>query len=175
MFGAGGVGISVIQGARIAGAAEIVAVDMVPAKLEWAKQFGATHVATPDDLPALSAELTGGEGFDYAFEVVGRSEVIRSAYDNTRRGGTCVVVGAGSGEDMVSFSALELFAMEKKILGTIYGSADVRRDYDRLIRLWRTGRLDLEGMISRRIGLDDINDAFAAMTSGEVIRQVIEF
>jgi S-(hydroxymethyl)glutathione dehydrogenase/alcohol dehydrogenase len=175
VFGAGGVGISVIQGARIAGAAEIVAVDLNPGKLEATKKFGASHVATPEDLPALSAELTGGEGFDYAFEVVGRSEVIRSAYDNTRRGGTCVVVGAGSAEDMVSFSALELFAMEKKILGTIYGSSDVRRDYDRLIRLWKTGRLDLEGMISRRIGLDDVNDAFDALTDGGVIRQVISF
>jgi S-(hydroxymethyl)glutathione dehydrogenase/alcohol dehydrogenase len=175
IFGAGGVGISVIQGARIAGAAEIVAVDLNPGKLAATKRFGASHAVTPDDLPALSAELTGGEGFDYAFEVVGRSEVIRSAYDNTRRGGTCVVVGAGSGEDMVSFSALELFAMEKKILGTIYGSSDVRRDYDRLIRLWKTGRLDLEGMISRRLGLDDVNDAFAALTDGDVIRQVINF
>jgi len=175
VFGAGGVGISVIQGARICGAAELVAVDMVPAKLEWAKKFGATHAVTPEDLPALSAELTGGEGFDYAFEVVGRSEVIRSAYDNTRRGGTCVVVGAGSAEDMVQLSALELFAMEKKLLGTIYGSADVRRDYGRLIRLWEAGRLDLEGMITRKVELEDINEAFAAMESGEVIRQVIEF
>jgi S-(hydroxymethyl)glutathione dehydrogenase / alcohol dehydrogenase len=76
---------------------------------------------------------------------------------------------------MVQLSALELFATEKRLLGTIYGSADVRRDYDRLIRLWRTGRLDLEGMITRRIGLDDINDALDAMIAGEVIRQVINF
>jgi S-(hydroxymethyl)glutathione dehydrogenase / alcohol dehydrogenase len=175
VFGAGGVGISVIQGARIAGAAELVAVDVAEGKLKWAQQFGASHAVTPDDLPALSQELTGGQGFDYAFEVVGRSDVIRAAYDNTRRGGTCTIVGAGRADDNVTFNALELFAQEKAILGTIYGSSDVRRDYDRLIRLWRTGRLDLEGMISRRIGIDDINDAFTAMTSGEVIRQVIEF
>ncbi|MFL6240622.1 MAG: Zn-dependent alcohol dehydrogenase [Actinomycetes bacterium] len=175
VFGAGGVGISVIQGARIAGAAELVAVDMVPQKLEWAKQFGASHAVTPDDLPALSADLTGGEGFDYAFEVIGKSATIRAAWDNTRRGGTTVVVGAGAADDMVQLSALELFATEKRLLGTIYGSADVRRDYDRLIRLWRTGRLDLEGMITRRIGLDDINDALDAMLAGEVIRQVINF
>jgi S-(hydroxymethyl)glutathione dehydrogenase / alcohol dehydrogenase len=175
VFGAGGVGISVIQGARIAGAAELVAVDVAPTKLDWAKQFGASHAVTPDDLPALSQELTAGQGFDYAFEVVGRSEVIRAAYDNTRRGGVCTIVGAGRADDIVSFNALELFAQEKTILGTIYGSADVRRDYDRLIRLWRTGRLDLDRMISRKITLDDINDAFDAMTKGEVIRQVIEF
>jgi S-(hydroxymethyl)glutathione dehydrogenase/alcohol dehydrogenase len=175
VFGAGGVGISVIQGARIAGAAELVAVDMVPQKLEWAKQFGASHACTPEDLPALSAEVTGGEGFDYAFEVIGKSETIRAAWDNTRRGGTTVVVGAGAAEDMVQLSALELFATEKRLLGTIYGSADVRRDYDRLIRLWRTGRLDLDAMITRRIGLDDINDALDAMLAGEVIRQVISF
>jgi S-(hydroxymethyl)glutathione dehydrogenase/alcohol dehydrogenase len=175
VIGCGGVGISAIQGARICGAAKIVAVDMVPHKLEWAKQFGATHAVTPDDLPALSMELTGGAGFDYAFEVVGRSQTIRAAYDATRRGGTTVVVGVGPADDMVSFSAFELFYGEKTIRSSYYGSANIRRDFPRLLDLWRAGQLDLEGMITKRIGLEDVNDAFVAMQAGDVIRQVITF
>src|SRR5207237_10693009 len=117
VIGCGGVGVSVIQGARIAGAAEIVAVDVFEPKLELAMDFGATHAATPQNLPALQAELTEGVGFDYAFEVIGRPETIRSAYDATRRGGTTVVVGAGRMDAMVPFSAFELCDMEKKVLG----------------------------------------------------------
>jgi len=175
VFGCGGVGISVIQGARIAGAAEIVAVDLVEGKLELAKTFGATHAATPQALPALQNELTNGLGFDYAFEVVGRPETIRGAWEATRRGGTTVVVGAGSLTAQVPFNAFELFYFEKKLLGCWYGSADVRTDFDMLLRLWRQGKLDLEGMITRRIDLSEINEAFDAMKKAEVIRSVIEF
>ena len=176
VIGCGGVGISAIQGARICGAAEIVAIDQVDGKLEWAKKFGATKTANgAEAAQAVMAEVTGGEGFDYVFEVVGRSETIRQAWDLTRRGGTTVVVGAGRMEDMVSFSAFELFFSEKKLLGSYYGSGDVRRDFDRLLDLWRAGRLDLDGMITQRLTLDDLNDAFAALKSGEVIRQVINF
>jgi S-(hydroxymethyl)glutathione dehydrogenase/alcohol dehydrogenase len=175
IIGCGGVGISAIQGAKICGAATIVAVDMVEQKLGWAKRFGATHAVTPADLPAKLLELTGGAGFDYAFEVVGRSDTIRTAYDSTKRGGTTVVVGVGRAEDMVSFSAFELFYNEKNLRGSYYGSANIRRDFPRLLDLWRSGQLDLEGMITRRLKLDDINDAFVAMQSGDVIRQVITF
>jgi S-(hydroxymethyl)glutathione dehydrogenase/alcohol dehydrogenase len=175
VFGCGGVGISVIQGARIAGAATILAVDMVEAKLDWAKQFGATHAVTPDQLPDAMRELTGGVGFDYAFEVVGRSQTIKAAYGATRRGGTAVVVGVGRAEDMVELSAFDLFYDEKTLRGTYYGSANIRRDFPRLLALWRSGQLDLEGMITRRLTLDDVNDAFAALSSGDVIRQVITF
>jgi S-(hydroxymethyl)glutathione dehydrogenase/alcohol dehydrogenase len=175
VFGCGGVGISVVQGARIAGAATILAVDMVDAKLSWAKQFGATHAVTPDQLPGAIAELTGGAGFDYGFEVVGRSQTIKAAYDATRRGGTTVVVGVGRAEDMVELSAFDLFYNEKNLRGTYYGSANIRRDFPRLLALWRSGQLDLEGMITRRLALDDVNDAFAALSSGDVIRQVIMF
>jgi S-(hydroxymethyl)glutathione dehydrogenase/alcohol dehydrogenase len=175
VFGCGGVGISAIQGARIAGAAEIVAVDLLDHKLESAKKFGATHAVKPGDLAALSGELTGGLGFDYAFEVIGLPDTIRSAWDATRRGGTTVVVGAGRAEAMVSFSAFELFYFEKKLLGCFYGSADVRTDFHRMLRLWRNGKLDLEGMITRRIDLSEINDAFDACKNGDVIRTVIEF
>ena len=175
VFGCGGVGISVIQGARIAGAATILAVDMVEQKLDWAKQFGATHAVTPDTLGAAQMELTGGAGFDYAFEVVGRSQTIKAAYDATRRGGTTVVVGVGRADDMVQLSAFDLFYNEKNLRGTYYGSANIRRDFTRLLALWRSGQLDLERMITRRLTIDDVNDAFGALSSGEVIRQVITF
>lgn len=175
VFGCGGVGISTIQGARVAGAAAIVGVDTVAAKLEDAKRFGATHAVLAADLMGVSDEITGGDGFDYAFEVIGLSQTIRAAYDATRRGGTTVIVGAGRSDDMVELSAFELFYMEKRILGTFYGSADVRSDFGRIIDLWRAGRLDLEGMISRRLDISQVNDAFDAMRKGEVIRQVIQF
>jgi S-(hydroxymethyl)glutathione dehydrogenase/alcohol dehydrogenase len=174
VFGCGGVGVSVIQGARLAGAAEIVAVDLVESRREDAKRFGATHAVAPDDLAAASAEITSGEGFDYAFEAIGLPTTIRAAYDAVRRGGTACIVGVGRAEQKIEFNAFELFFMEKTLLGTIYGSADVRLDFHRLIRLWRAGRLDLEGMITKRAKLDDINQAFDDMKAGRVIRTVID-
>lgn len=175
VIGCGGVGVNVVQGAVLAAAAPIVAVDRVPEKLAAARAFGATHTFTPDELRAGADELTGGLGFDYAFEVVGRSQTIRQAYKSTRRGGTTVVVGAGSADDPVTFSAAELFATERRLLGCLYGSGDVRTDFARLLRLWRAGRLDLDGLISRRITLDGVAEAFAAMGSGDVIRSLVTF
>jgi len=173
VFGCGGVGISVIQGARIAGAAEIVAVDLLEDKREDAKRFGATHAAHPDDLPGLRAELTRGVGFDYAFEVVGLPATIRAAYEAVRRGGTATVVGAGGRDDKVEFSAFELFYHSKTLKGTFLGSADARVEFPRLIRLWRAGRLDLEGMITKRGSLRDVNAALDDIRAGRVIRTVL--
>ncbi len=175
VFGCGGVGISAIQGARIAGAAEILAVDMVESKLEQAKTFGATHVCTPDALDQLKTEITGGEGFDYALECVGNAVTIRSAFDAARRGGTAVVVGVGRLTDEVKFNAFEFFFTDKNLRGSMYGSANVRTFMPKLLRLWRQGKLDLESMITRRIQLEDVNDAFQAMEKGEVIRSVIDY
>ena len=175
VIGAGGVGIAAIQGARIAGAAEILAVDMVESKLEQAKTFGATHAVTPDQLDDAKATITGGDGFDFALECIGRSDTVRQAYDATRRGGTTVVVGMGGFKDNVSFNGFELAYQAKTLKGSMYGSADVRTDFAKLLRLWRQGKLDLEGMISRRIALEDVNEAFRAMGAGEVIRSVIDY
>lgn len=174
VIGCGGIGASIIQGSRICGAAEIVAVDPVASKREAMRALGASHAVSPEDLEALKAELTGGEGFDYAFEAVGRPATIRATYDLARRGGTAVIVGAGSFTDKVEFSAMELFATDKRIVGTLYGSGDVRRDFPRLIRLWRTGRLDLDAMITQKLRLEDINRALQDMVGGSVIRTVIE-
>ena len=173
VIGCGGVGIAAIQGARLSGAAVIVGVDPVPAKHAVAQRFGATHAVHPDDLAALSAELTGGEGFDYAFEVVGTPATIRAAWSAARRGGTVVIVGAGRADARVEFTPFELLFDGKKMLASLYGSADVRTDYARLLGLWRAGRLDLEGMITQRLKLDDIDDALAALGSGDIVRQVI--
>jgi S-(hydroxymethyl)glutathione dehydrogenase/alcohol dehydrogenase len=174
VFGCGGVGISAIQGAHVAGAAIIVAVDLVPEKLETAKQFGATHACKPDDLAALQAELTG-DGFDYAFEAIGLPVTMRAAFDAVRRGGTACIIGVGAMDSEVSFNGFELFFSEKTFMGSYYGSVDVRSDFHKLLRLWKAGQLNLEGMITTTMKLDDINEAFDAMKRGEVIRQVITF
>jgi S-(hydroxymethyl)glutathione dehydrogenase/alcohol dehydrogenase len=176
VIGCGGVGISVIQGARLAGASRIIAVDPVRDKHETAKHFGATHAATPEELPGLNQELAGSMGFDYSFDVVGIPATIRAAWDNARRGGTVVVVGAGRADAMVSFSAQELFLHDKRLLGSFYGGANVHRDYQRLLDLWRAGRLDLEGMISKRITLDEINEGLDALRQpGALVRQIVTF
>lgn len=174
VFGCGGVGISAIQGAHVAGAAIIVAVDLVDEKLETAKQFGATHACKPDDLAALQAELTG-DGFDYAFEAIGLPVTMRAAFDAVRRGGTACIIGVGAMDSEVSFNGFELFFSEKTFMGSYYGSVDVRSDFHKLLRLWKAGQLNLEGMITTTMKLDDINEAFDAMKRGEVIRQVITF
>lgn len=175
VIGCGGVGMNVIQGARIAGASYIVAMDRFEHKAEEGKRFGATHATTPEGLDALKAELTGGEGFDYAFEVIGLSSTIRAAFDNARKGGTTVVVGVGRADDNVSFSGLEFLLKEPRILGCVYGSSHVATDYIRFLNLWKAGRLDLEGLISKHISIDDVPSAFESMERGEVIRSVITF
>jgi S-(hydroxymethyl)glutathione dehydrogenase/alcohol dehydrogenase len=175
VFGCGGVGISAIQGARIAGAAEILAVDMVEGKLEQAKHFGATHVCTPDAFEQMKGEITAGEGFDYALECIGNPVTIRATFDAARRGGTAVIVGVGRLDEKVEFTAFELFYMDKILRGSMYGSANVRTFMPQLLRLWKAGKLDLESMISRRIQIEEVNDAFQAMQEGKVIRSVIEF
>jgi S-(hydroxymethyl)glutathione dehydrogenase/alcohol dehydrogenase len=175
VFGCGGVGISAIQGAKVAGASEIVAVDLVDSKLEDAQRFGATHAVKPDGLGSAQQEITGGDGFDFAFEAIGLPLTMRSAYDATRRGGTTCIIGVGAPTEMVSFSAFELFFQEKTLMGSYYGSADVRSDFARMLNLWRNGRLDLEGMVTKKIAIDDVNEAVADLKAGTVIRSVITF
>ena len=174
VFGCGGVGIAAIQGAHVAGASTIVAVDLNEDKLELAKTFGATHGVKPDDLAALQAELTG-DGFDYAFEAIGLPVTMRAAYDSVRRGGTACVIGVGAMDKEVSFNGFEIFFSEKNFMGSYYGSVDVRSDFHRLLSLWKSGQLNLDGMITNRMKIDEINDAFDIMKKGEAIRTVITF
>jgi S-(hydroxymethyl)glutathione dehydrogenase/alcohol dehydrogenase len=175
VIGCGGVGQSVIQGARIAGASRIFAIDPVEMKRKTAEQMGATDLIDPaDGDPIQQVQAgTGGRGTDYAFEVIGLPDTILQAYNTARRGGTVVIVGMPRMEAQVTFPAMQLFYDEKKTLGCLYGSAQVRRDFPKLVDLVETGRLDIGSMVSRRIKLDEVNDAFRAMEAGEVIRSVI--
>lgn len=175
VVGAGGVGLSVIQGARIAGASTILAIDPNEAKHPIAKRFGATHTATLDGLDETKGLLTGGAGFDYTFEVVGKSAAITTAWNATRRGGDVIVVGAGAADDEWSQSAFGLLFDGKALKASLYGGCDLKRDVPMFVDLWRAGRLDLDGLITRRIRFEDLNDAVQALTNGDVIRQVVLF
>ncbi|MEU6847071.1 Zn-dependent alcohol dehydrogenase [Streptomyces sp. NPDC046716] len=174
VIGCGGVGISAIQGARLKGAAQIVAVDPVASRREAALKFGATEAVSPDGLADAKQRITAGEGFDYVFEVVGKSATARTAYETTRRGGTLVVVGAGAMDDMLQLNMFELFFDEKRILPSMYGGGDVLASYERAIALWRAGRIDLESLITHRVPLAEINEALDQMRTGSALRTCIE-
>ncbi|MET1002971.1 MAG: Zn-dependent alcohol dehydrogenase [Acidimicrobiia bacterium] len=175
IIGCGGVGQAVIQGSRIAGASRIFAVDPVEMKRKTAEKLGATDLIDPgagDAVQQIQA-ATGGRGVDYAFEVIGLPETVLQAYNMIRKGGTAVMVGMTRADAEVTIPTFELFFNEKTLKGSKYGSAQVRRDFQRFVNLIETGRLDTESMVSQTIKLDDVNDAFRAMEAGEVIRSVI--
>lgn len=174
VIGCGGVGISAVQGARLKGAAQIVAVDPVESRREAALRFGATEAVAPDALGDAKQRITGGEGFDYVFEVVGKSATARTAYETTRRGGTLCVVGAGAMDDFFQVNMFELFFDEKRILPSLYGGGDVLTSYERAIALWRAGRVDLAGLITHRVRLTEINEALEQMRTGTALRTCIE-
>jgi len=175
VIGCGGVGQAVIQGARIAGASRIIAVDPVELKRKTAEQLGATDHVDPSegDPVAQVQQLTGGRGVDYAFEVIGLPETTLQAYNMIRKGGTAVMVGMTRADAQVTIPTFDLFFNEKTLKGSKYGSGQVRRDFQRFIDLIETGRLDTGAMVSKTIKLDEVNDAFTAMEKGEVIRSVI--
>lgn len=175
VIGCGGVGQAVIQGARIAGAERIIAIDPVALKRMRAGELGASDAVDPaaGDVVAQVKELTSGRGVDFAFEVVGTPETIVQAYDMTRRGGTVCVVGMNRLDAVFSLPAFNFFYEGKTLLGCKYGSAQVRRDFQRFVGLIESGSLDTRAMVSRTIDLGDVHDAFRAMEAGEVIRSVI--
>jgi len=175
VLGCGGVGINVVQGARLAGANPIIAIDTVQTKLDMAQRFGATHIVDASDGGAVGRvmELTEGRGADAAFEVVGAPALQRQVFDMTRRGGRSVFVGAAGLTDEVSLPSLFLSLGEKNVLGCYYGSCDPKRDIPLFLDLWKAGRLDLEGLISQTSKLEDVNGAFEDMESGKVIRTVL--
>jgi S-(hydroxymethyl)glutathione dehydrogenase/alcohol dehydrogenase len=174
VVGAGGVGLSVIQGAKIAGASTILAIDPNEAKHEIAKRFGATHTATLENVAETTGLLTGG-GFDYVFEVVGKSAAIQTAWQATRRGGDVIVVGAGAADDNWTMNAFSLLFEGKSLKASLYGGCDLKRDIPLFVDLWRAGKLDLESLITRRIKFEELNDAVEALNSGDVIRQIVMF
>jgi S-(hydroxymethyl)glutathione dehydrogenase / alcohol dehydrogenase len=175
VLGCGGVGQAVVQGAALAGAAQVVAVDPVAWKREMALSLGATEAVDPATTDLREAVLagTGGHGVDHAFEATGVPAVTRQALTLTRRGGSVIMLGMPAFDAVLEVPALPFFADGKRILAAKYGDAQVRRDIPRLIDLAGAGRIDLAAMVTRRVGLDDVNQALRAMTGGEVIRSVI--
>ncbi len=177
VIGCGGVGLAAIQGARLAGAARIIAADRVADQLPAAVANGATDTidASGADVAAAVRDLTGGAGVDHGIEVVGKPATIRAAYDATRRGGRVTLVGAAGIEEAVSFPALSLMADGKTIQGSVYGASDPARDIPVLAELARLGRIDLEALVTRRIGIEDVEAAFADMAAGHGARSVVCF
>jgi S-(hydroxymethyl)glutathione dehydrogenase / alcohol dehydrogenase len=178
VFGCGGVGLNVIQGAQLSGASRIIAVDLSPKKLELAKVFGASDVVNASgdaDVPGMIKELTGGIGVDYAFEVIGASAVILQAFLSVKRGGKAVVVGVPGMGTEISVPGMMVPLEEKSVIGSLYGSANMRRDMPKLIELYMQKKLKIDELVSARIKLDAVNDAFTAMEKGEVARSVIVY
>lgn len=176
VFGCGGVGLNVIQGARIAGATTIIAVDPFDSKLDLATAFGATHTinATDGDPVGTVAALNEGRGADVAFEVVGLGPTIEQAIAATRPGGEVVLVGVPRTDVLLTIKpAYTWLYLAKTVKGCWYGSSDVYADVPALLDLWRAGDLKLEELISKEIAVEDVNQAFADMEAGTVARSVI--
>ncbi|MGB9377378.1 MAG: zinc-binding dehydrogenase [Mycobacteriales bacterium] len=174
VVGLGGVGLAAVQAARIAGASPVIAVDPDPGKRALAARLGASDVLPPDDeLAAAVRGCTEGRGVDVAVECVGRAATIRSSWAMCRRGGHLVIVGIGGKDQEVTWNALELFHYGRTISGCVYGSTDPARDVPRLIEHVRSGELDLEALVSRRIALAEVDSAFADMQAGHGARALV--
>ena len=176
VIGCGGVGLNAVQGARLVGAGQIIAVDTLDNKLAYARDFGATHTvnASREDAVAAVRELSGG-GVDYAFEVIGLPTTIEQAVECIRPGGKAVVVGMTPLGAKVSVDAYPLVFQQKTLMGTSYGNAHPPRDIPRIADLYRAGRLQLDALVSRRYPLAQVNEGFAALQAGEVARGVVVF
>jgi S-(hydroxymethyl)glutathione dehydrogenase / alcohol dehydrogenase len=175
VIGCGAVGLSVVQGARIAGAALIVAVDVIADKLELARSLGATKVVLSDeDVEGHVRDATEG-GADYAFECLGRPETIELATRVIAPGGTAVLIGMAAPDANIHLPALDVTIHEKTVTGSWYGSVVPARDFPMLARLLASGELDLKPMIARTIRLEEINEALARFETGEETRSVIVY
>jgi S-(hydroxymethyl)glutathione dehydrogenase/alcohol dehydrogenase len=176
VWGCGGVGLNTIQAARLVGAGKIIAVDVVPQKLAWAEEFGATHAvnaATEDPVARVQA-ISGTGGVDYAFEVVGTQATMEQALLATHRGGTCVVVGVTPAGTRLSLDPA-LFLQQRVLTGSSFGGGHQRTDVPMLLDLYMAGRYKLDELITRRIPLTDLNHAFDRMLKGEVKRSVVVY
>jgi alcohol dehydrogenase len=176
VFGMGGVGLSVVMGARAAGAHPIIAVDVLDSKLELAKQCGATHVvnASRVDPVTVVRDLTHG-GVDHAFEAVGDAKVIEQAFASVKRGGRAVSIGLTHPESRITLPALAFAAEEKVLMGSYMGSCVPQRDIPRYMEMYRTGALPVDLLRTRTLSLEQVNEGFDLLDSGEVARQVIRF
>ena len=175
VFGCGGVGLNVIQGARIAGAGRIVAIDTVQAKLDMAKQFGATDVLLGKEDPVKALKKLTGGGPDYAFECVGNGELAAAAYRSIGRGGVAVVVGVAKPGDSTAVRTMTLPFEEKTLTGSYFGSCVPRVDFPRMLALYMGGQLKLDELITRRYTIEEAAAAFDDLASGKNARGVIVF
>jgi S-(hydroxymethyl)glutathione dehydrogenase/alcohol dehydrogenase len=176
VIGCGGIGLSVVQGCRIAGAARIVAVDTMTWKRDLALRLGATEVVDPGEGNPVSrvVESTVG-GADYAFEALGTPATIRQAVRMTRKGGTVVMIGVVPAGVSVELPGADIVLREKAILGCMMGSNRFRVDMPRYVELYRSGQLRLDDMITARLPLERVNEAFESLRKGTAARSVIVF
>lgn len=175
VVGCGGVGLNAVQGARLAGAETIIAVDMVPRKLELAKKFGSTHIVNSADQDPLEAiRAVAPRGVDHAFEMIGLPVTCRLAIDAARVGGSIYIIGLQKpGASIPIYPWDDMIGGQKRIIGVTMGSTNPRKDIPMYARMYLDGRLNLDDLVSREIALDEINDAYAALERGEVARNVI--
>jgi len=176
VIGLGGVGLNAMLGCIMAGADRVIAIDMVDRKLDLARQLGATdafNAGTPD-VEAAIKQATGG-GVDYAFEMAGSAPALEMAYRITRRGGTTVSSGLANPSRMMSIPAVTLVAEERTLKGSYLGGGVPSRDIPRYIRLFKKGKLPVDALMSDRIRLDEINEAFDKLADGTAVRQLIIF
>ncbi len=175
VFGCGGVGDAALEGARLAGAGTIIAVDIDDQKLEWAKGFGATHTINSaiEDPVEKIREYTGGNGADVTIEAVGRPETYEQAFYARDLAGTVVLVGVPNPDMKIELPFIELFGRGGALKSSWYGDCLPSRDFPMLINLYLQGRLNLEGFVSETIEIDAVEDAFHKMEQGEVLRSVV--
>lgn len=176
VIGLGGIGLSAVLGARLSGASKIIAADLNPDKEALARSVGATDFVLSD--PALARtvrQLTDGRGVDQAFECVGHPATIRTAWTSVRRGGSCTIVGVGSKTQEVTFNPLELFHFSRTLTSSIYGASDPDKDIPKLVDHYLGGRLNLDALITHRVGLNDVPTAFERMATGSGVRTVAVF
>lgn len=176
VYGAGGVGLSIIMGAKLAGAGRIIAVDTNETKGDIAQQFGATDflLAKPDTIQSIK-RLTGGRGADYVFEAVGLTALQEECLEAVRPGGLVVYVGMSPMGSSTNLPGAIIARQEKTITGSYYGSANTARDFPKYAEFYRQGQLELNSLISKRYPLNQINEAYAEMLGGEIARGLIVF
>ena len=175
VFGCGGVGDAAIEGSRLAGAHTIIAVDIDPTKLEWAKKFGATHVIDSSKVDPVDAirEITDGNGVDLAIEAIGLPITYEQAFYSRDLAGTVVLVGVPNPEMKIELPMIEIFGRGGTLKSSWYGDCLPSRDFPMLIDLYLQGRLELDLFVSETIGLDEVEEAFHKMERGEVLRSVV--
>ena len=177
VFGCGGVGDAAIEGSRLAGAHTIIAVDIDDKKLEWAKEFGATHVIDSTKVDPIEAirEITDGNGVDVAIEAIGLPITYEQAFYSRDLAGTVVLVGVPNPEMKIELPMIEIFGRGGTLKSSWYGDCLPSRDFPMLIDLYLQGRLELDRFVSETIGLDEVEEAFHKMERGEVLRSVVLF